>query len=484
MKQCIRIRLSGLLAGAVLLCAALAAQAAAPTPEAGSEAPNGSQSGYEAGYRAGYRDGYRDARAGRAARIPREDADPKTTGNDPAGTTAATGPRLPETEKLDTDYTPSEDSGRCFLHSLGAEFRPEYIFPTNPFLEGGNRNGRPIDLSLSGHFRYAFQFRPGSLPDRIYGGARQGLGIAYYDFQRPDEIGNPVAVYLFQGACIARIAPRITFDYEWNFGLSFGWNPYDPDSNPANQMMGSKINAYLNVDFLLRWRIMREVDLTAGVVLTHFSNGNTKYPNAGLNSLGARVGLTCNFGRTSPETAPRFHGPAFPRHVSYDLVLFGSWRRRGIEVGDMQYAAPDAYTVVGFNFAPMYNFGYKFRAGISVDGVYDGSANVISANTISEIGSTAEIETVDPGFDRQIALGLSARAEFVMPYFQIGIGLGGNILHKGGDLNAFYQMLTLKVAMTRSSFLHIGYSLRDFHLPNFLMLGVGYRFNNKYPRHR
>ena len=70
-----------------------------------------------------------------------------------------------------------------------------------------------------------------------------------------------------------------------------------------------------------------------------------------------------------------------------------------------------------------------------------------------------------------------------MPCVSIGLGLGANILHKGGDLKSFYQILALKVGITRSSFLHIGYSLRDFHMPNFLMLGVGYRFNNKYPRH-
>ena len=273
-----------------------------------------------------------------------------------------------------------------------------------------------------------------------------------------------MAVYLFQGARIARLAPRLTFDYEWNFGLSFGWKPYDSDTNPSNIMMGSKVNAYLNVDFLFKWRIMREVDLTAGISLTHFSNGNTKYPNAGLNTVGGRAGLSYNFGRRTPETEPRAFIPAFQRHVSYDLVLFGSWRRKGIEVGEKQYAAPDAYTVVG--------------------GVYDGSANVIPTDPISDGSSIAQIETVDPGFDRQIALGVSARGEFVMPYFNIGIGLGVNVLHKGGDLRSFYQILALKVAVTHSSFIHIGYSLRDFHMPNFLMLGVGYRFNNKYPRHR
>ena len=159
-------------------------------------------------------------------------------------------------------------------------------------------------------------------------------------------------------------------------------------------------------------------------------------------------------------------------------------RRKGIEVGDKQYAAPDAYTVLGFNFASMYNFGYKFRAGVSLDGVYDGSANIAIADQIVEMGSSADLAVEKPGVDRQLALGVSARAEFVMPYFNIGVGLGTNFLHKGGDLKAFYQMLTLKVAVTRSSYVHIGYSLRDFHMPNFLMLGVGYRFNNKYPRHR
>ena len=70
--------------------------------------------------------------------------------------------------------------------------------------------------------------------------------------------------------------------------------------------------------------------------------------------MGLRAGLTYNFGRKSSEMAPRTVCPAFPRHFSYDLTFFGSWRRKGIEVGDKQYAAPDAYTVLGFNFASMY----------------------------------------------------------------------------------------------------------------------------------
>lgn len=91
-------------------------------------------------------------------------------------------------------------------------------------------------------------------------------------------------------------------------------------------------------------------------------------------------------------------------------------------------------------------------------------------------------EFLKPAFNRQIALGLSARAEYVMPYFTVGVGVGANMLHKGGDMKGSYQVLALKIKMTRDTYLHIGYNLKDFKNPNYLMLGLGFRFHNKYPR--
>lgn len=400
----------------------------------------------------------------------------------------STGDKTDQAGKFTPNGTPAEEAPkrkRPLTHRLGAEFRPEYIFPTNPFLDGVNSLMRPMDLSLAAHLKYSFQFRPGSHADRIYGGVYQGIGAAYYDFANPLELGNPVAIYLFQGARIARLSRRLSLNYEWNFGLSFGWKPYDRENNALNTMMGSRLNALLNVSFYLRWMLTHELDLTFGPTLTHFSNGNTTIPNAGLNSAGLQAGLTCNFGRTAAEAcvARRIDGPDFRPHMTYDLVLFGSWRRKGVAFDGNQYASPDAYTVLGVNFAAMYNFGYKFRAGLSLDGVYDGSANVYIPDRITAVGDSPDLEFVKPGIDRQLALGLSARAEFVMPYFTIGIGLGRNILHKGGDMDYFYQTLALKVGVTRNSFVHIGYSLSDFHMPNFLMLGVGWRFNNRSPQH-
>ena len=182
-----------------------------------------------------------------------------------------------------------------------------------------------------------------------------------------------------------------------------------------------------------------------------------------------KIGLVYNFNRTEEDLSKSLYQPVttrFPRHISYDVVLFGSWRRKGVWVGEKQIASPNAYPVAGFNFAPMYNLGYKFRVGASLDGVYDGSANVYREDVIVEYGSSSsKREFLKPGIQHQLALGLSGRAEYVMPYFTIGVGMGA-------------------IAVTRSSFLHIGYNLQNFQTPNYLMLGLGFRFHNKYPKVR
>lgn len=366
--------------------------------------------------------------------------------------------------------------GGRFIHKIWVDVRPAYVAPTHNFLRGENYTWTPIDASVSGHLTYAFQFKPNTPSGRIYDSAYQGLGIAGFTFGDSQQLGDPVAVYLLQGARIGLLAPRLSFNYEWNFGLSFGWKPYDEMQNEYNRVIGSRVNAYINANFYLNWVLSRQVDLMAGVTLTHFSNGSTRLPNAGLNTLGLKFGVTYNFNREELRLTrcPALTG-AFERHVSYDLTFFGAWRVKGIAVNGDEVKILPKRSVVGFNFSPLYNVGYKFRTGLSLDGVYDGTANAY-------LNDYGELET--PGWRKQLALGVSVRAEYVMPYFTVSFGLGANVIHSGGDLKSFYQVLALKIQMTRSSFLHIGYSLKQFKAPNFLMLGVGYRFNNKTQKYR
>lgn len=374
---------------------------------------------------------------------------------------------------------PAGAQTKRFIHKLGIEGTPAYILPTNPFLKGYNAGNTPIRFGYSLHVKYAFQFRPGSETGRIYKGAYQGVGLAYNNFREPQYLGNPVTAYVFQGARIAQLAPRLSFNYEWKFGASFGWKPYDENQNYYNRVIGSKINAYLNAGFYLNWSPASTIDLFAGVDFTHYSNGNTRYPNSGLNSSGGKIGIIYNLNRTKQEIQPAssLSLPDFRQHISCDVVLYGAWRRKGVFIDDQGYLAPGAFGVLGFNVNPMYNLTHRLKAGISLDGQYDESANI--ENYIAAPEETDNLKFYRPSLQEQIGVGLSARVEYVMPYFSINFGIGKNFIGKGEDLKGIYQILALKLSVTRNFFLHIGYQLHDFRNPNNLMLGIGYRFNNQ-----
>lgn len=68
----------------------------------------------------------------------------------------------------------------------------------------------------------------------------------------------------------------------------------------------------------------------------------------------------------------------------------------------------------GFNFAPMYNVDYKLRLGVSLDGVYDGSANLYLSDEV--YGDIDKSQIRRPALYNQFALGMSGRVEYVMPF--------------------------------------------------------------------
>lgn len=372
----------------------------------------------------------------------------------------------------------NDSTNHTLIHQISFDIRPGYVVPTNSFLAGDNAQWKPIDRSLSLHLKYAFRFSPNSRLGKLYPHTYQGIGVSYNTFFRPDELGNPVTVYAFQGAPVIRFSPRFSLDYEWNFGASFGWEKYDELYNQQNMTIGSKINAYINLGFFLNWQLHSQWKLTAGVDLTHFSNGNTHYPNGGLNVIGGRVGVVRTFDTTdaaSGAIAPKrfFIKP----HVSYDLVVYGATRKKGFVKDDIPSLVPGSFGIVGLNFAPMYNLNNYFRAGLSVDAQYDESANIKDYKL--ERNYSGDLKFHRPPFRKQFAVGLSLRAELVMPIFSINAGIGRNLLCSGDDTKGFYQILALKTYITRHLFLHVGYQLSKFKDPNNLMLGFGYRFHDK-----
>ena len=366
---------------------------------------------------------------------------------------------------------------RKLTHRVGLDIRPGLVAQDNPFFKGENEAGKTIRHALSTHLKYSFQFSKDSEIGRLYPHAYQGIGVSYHYLDNQRELGSPVSVYAFQGSRIARLSRTLSLDYEWNFGASFGWKKHDAFTNAYNGAVGSKINAYINLGFLLNWQLAPRWNLTAGLDLTHFSNGNTHYPNSGVNLIGARIGVVRTFGpaaeEASRETMELPVRERFQPHFTYDLIIYGATRKRAMLNEGSPYMIPGSFGLVGLNFHPMYNFNRYFRAGVSLDAQYDESANV--ENHYAG-GGPDDPKFFKPPFREQFSVGFSARGELVMPIFSINLGVGYNVFQKGKDTQGWYQILALKTSLTRHLFLHVGYQLSKFKDPNNLMLGLGWRF--------
>ena len=351
---------------------------------------------------------------------------------------------------------------------------PGKLFLTNSFLKGNNEKGRKIDDCLSIYLKYGFRFNDDSYLGKIYPETYQGLGVSFNTFFDYHEIGNPIAIYLYQGSPVFRFSSNLSLGYEWNFGVSFGWKSYDENLNTYNKVVGSKVNAYMNLGLILNWKINNKFSLTPGITVSHYSNGNSYHPNKGINDIKLRIGAVYRFKADTDNSNHKLFAEDDDESspISYDLILYGSVRSKTLL--SESYLVPGKFGIAGINFNPLYRLNRYFKAGVSLDCQYDESANIKIIRTNDDEGSKLSLSY--PSFWSKVGLGLSLRGEFAMPIFSINIGLGHNFLYKGSDLNGFYQILVLKTFITDKLFLHTGYQLVNFKKPKNLMFGLGYRF--------
>ena len=362
---------------------------------------------------------------------------------------------------------------------IGARVSGGFVPGTDGYLRGANSKGKNIEASMAGGLRGEFSFSPDSRPGILYCDTYQGLGVEVNSFFANSLLGTPVSAYVYQGAPIVRFGDRLWLGYEWQFGAACGWKKYNEETNPDNAVVSSDVTAHMAVALKLNYEVSPKWRLSFGIEGRHFSNGNTSWPNAGVNTLGASVGLSYMLGgknvdAPSAETSAALKAEADRGRWIYDIVAFGAWRKRVVDLSGEQdrQLCPGKFAVAGIQFSPMRTLNRWVAVGPALDMQWDESAD-LAPNWIE--GTSGDlIRFVRPGFGKQLSVGVSAHAELTMPIFSVNVGLGVNILNPEGD-RRFYQMLNLKTFVTRRLFLNVGYRLGKFKDAQNLARGVGVR---------
>lgn len=357
------------------------------------------------------------------------------------------------------------------IHRAGVSIRPAWNQQMWQYFKGANPSGEPLTMNASLHLQYSFMFPEGSRLGDMYPTAYQGLGIAPYTFFSRESVGYPVAVYVFQGGRLARLGNRLSLDYEWNFGASFGWR--------SGSVSSTCVNAFIDAGLMMTWCPVPEWSVSAGADLFHFSNGSVRLPNTGLNCLGMRLGVVRIFGSEHIQDQGRPVRRAddgkygFIDRMAVDVNVYGTAKQIYISRDNSKYDLDGTFAVVGMHLNPMYQACRLVRAGVSLDLEYDASANRRSyVYQISD--GVAYSEDPQPG--TQFSAGFSLRTEFLMPIFSVNLGVGYNVMARNDDQRGGYFLIALKTWFTDNLYLHTGYKCRGLYRPEHLMLGLGWSF--------
>ncbi len=372
----------------------------------------------------------------------------------------------------DTIHDPGE--GPRFTRKLDLQGEYGFVMPTNEYLRGEYEGGEPVEHFGSAAVSFGWQTRGDQLWQRIYGNPAWGLGLYHAAFGRPEDLGAPWAIYGYYEGPFKRWR-KLSVNYHYRMGMSAGWVPFDAQDNPYQISLGSSRAVYASLRFYLQYRLSPRADLTAGISLSHFSNGSTVKPNKGINMISPQVGISFH-SPTHFQEYRKADVPAYRDNWEWVAVLTAGRKQVVFDTTnapreiDRRYIGVN-YNIIGFSTTILRQFTHKSKFGVGLDLLYDESIN---ARIDLENG---EVIQNTSSFTDRLAIGVYPSYELVVNRLSVLVQGGVYVLRKkrSGQIPAFYQRIGLKYHVFRNFFLGINVKAYNMKVADFIEWNAGYR---------
>ncbi len=373
-----------------------------------------------------------------------------------------------------------------YVKSLRFFYQAGKVLPTNDFLKGENKKGKPIDYYQSASLQYGIETDGRKLWQQLYGYPTWGFGFYGVNFFDSEELGTPSAIYTFINAPIIKRFKRWSINYEVGFGLTYDWKKFDQNTNAMQYAIGSSntvfIDAGLNIDVMLGKRF----NFTGGFTFTHFSNGATRVPNLGINLVAPRFGLKYMF-KPRPDFI-KVEVPKYKNDWEYIVLLAASSKQLGykmIEGFDTSYTA-ETYGVFTISTGINRQISHKVKFGAGIDLGLDGSYN-----SYIEYSSGNDNKRINAGNGNKFAFGAYGSFELVVHKLSVIIQPGWYIYREEWKIpdseppagtsyprrkpGGSYQRIGLKYHVFDNVFAGINVRAYDFSVADYIEWNIGYR---------
>lgn len=194
---------------------------------------------------------------------------------------------------------------------------------------------------------------------RVYNYPEIGIGLSR-NYLTSKSLGNPTAVYSF---IYLPLLPdsKLKLNLGTHLGFAWGFNPYN-EQNKINIAIRSKCSAYFSLNLNASIKIGQNFDILFAAGGYHYSNGNMKKPNKGINMLGAETGLRYSLPKSDTELNTESVEPIVK---SSSVMVFTSWSVKYEATYSRQYSAGTFST--GF----YHTISHKSRLSTGIDLFYD-----------------------------------------------------------------------------------------------------------------
>lgn len=315
-------------------------------------------------------------------------------------------------------------------------------------------------------FRYGWQPKdPDQWPSR-YGYASYGIGYYSGFVGNPKVLGKPNAVFGFVNFPLTNPLRKNVFEMGLSVGLTYNLEPFDEESNPENDAIGSPFAAYFNLGFGAALKMTRELDLTYGIDFTHFSNGRMTTPNYGFNMYGLNLGLRYHYNAdqrlvnndvySSELLQARFRKPKNSKHIKLRESSIEVYLAGGTVQNEEDKGTNKRYGV----FSGVLDYRFKFNSMHAIaagfDYFWDGS-----------------LEVDYPETKDQVLTGLHLGYDFMFGKFAVRLH-GGAYLTDDKGKTPGYLRAAFRYDINDWLFAQIGVKTKNTSRADWIEYGIGF----------
>ena len=287
-----------------------------------------------------------------------------------------------------------------------------------------------------------------------------GVTAFFSSLGNNEIIGNAYALYPFINFPFNKSKVNI-FSFRFGVGVGYLTKKFDALDNYHNTSIGSHVNAAINLTLEYQRKISDRFKMSLFAGLTHFSNGCSSSPNAGINII--NVGISSTYllkdqedfiikQKTSNKEHKKFK-PEFYIGMSYGVKRIEYNQKSDFSVYNLEFYAMDRITNLS-------------KVGIGLDLVSDATDGITLRNFYDDTNEYTFAQLLKPGVGVVYELMMS-EASFI-------INFGFHPWGKDMRYGRWYQKLGLKVNFGEYIYGKIALNTH-FGVADFIGFGLGVR---------